>query len=280
MMLGNSLRRLIGFRSRLDAMTKFRQPIRKGNKGGDVLAVKRALKAMGRGHGVTLNYVAGPNFVADIKAIQKKHNLHADGVYGLKTHAVVAPHFDKFGVWLYTHAKIRSLAPVRANSQTSAEFLLGSPKYHADNSADLNDLRATAAGKRVPSQCGGYVWIDARPLQAICHLIALGYKIGTYAICSDHHCDGMRGHAGGFCIDISSINGVSVAENSQRAKTLVLEVTRALNAAGSLKPHQLISGGYGNHRDKECSACSIPAADSFYGSVTMAQHCNHIHIGY
>lgn len=260
---------------------KFRQPIRKGDKGGDILAVKRALKLRKGKHTFTLNYTAGPAFVDEIKALQKSLNLKVDGVYGPKTHAVLAPTFDKFGVWLYNHSAIRNPTPPKsASAKVYAKFLLASDKYHADNPGDLNDLRATAAGQKVSSQCGGQVWIDPRPLGAIVHLISLGYKIGTYAICSDHHCDGYRGHSGGFCVDISSINGISVAENSSRARALVLEVDRALHMSGPLVPHQLISGGYGNHRDSTISALSIPAADSFYGAETMQQHCNHIHVGY
>jgi hypothetical protein len=60
----------------------------------------------------------------------------------------------------------------------------------------------------------------------------------------------------------------------------VLGIDKALHSAGPLKPRQLISGGVGNVRDSEISALSIPAADSFFGTPTMLDHCNHIHVGY
>ena len=63
-------------------------------------------------------------------------------------------------------------------------------KYRADNPGDLRDLEATAAGKAVWSQAGRYVHVDRRPLATLVWLIRQGYKIGTFAICSDHHYDG------------------------------------------------------------------------------------------
>jgi hypothetical protein len=56
-------------------------------------------------------------------------------------------------------------------------------------------------------------------------------------------------------------------------------VDTALHHAGDLTPRQLISGGCGNVADAEIAGFTIPNA-AFFGAPTMAEHCNHIHVGY
>jgi hypothetical protein len=127
----------------------------------------------------------------------------------------------------------------------------------------------------------GQVSLDARTIRVILWLIDQGYTIGTFSWCEDHSDDGKDGHAGGHAVDISSINRVSIATDSTQAKVNTMTVARLLNGlTGDLAPRQLICGGYGNKRDAIISALSIPAADAFYGAVTMQQHTNHIHVGY
>lgn len=50
---------------------------------------------------------AGPAWEHAIRAIQHNHGLHVDGIYGKQTHAIVARHFDEYGVKLYKAASIR-----------------------------------------------------------------------------------------------------------------------------------------------------------------------------
>jgi hypothetical protein len=268
-------------------MIKFRQLIKPGQDGRDIKAVKRAMRKMHvkNSGALVVNKHAGHAFVTCIKTIQRNHGLKVDGIYGPTTHGIIAPHFDIYGRYLYRTARIRKavVPPLTSkDAQVFAKQLLTynkEGKYHADNSGDLYDIQRTAIGLPVWSQGGYWVHIDYRPLKLLCALIAAGHKIGTYAICSDHHYDGPHGHSGGLAVDISSIDGKSVA--SYNAKTVTLNLAKKIhNMPGDLRPWQEICGGYGNHRDSEISAQSIPAADSFYGSVTMYQHCNHIHVGY
>lgn len=147
------------------------------------------------------------------------------------------------------------------------------------------DLRASALNRKVNSACGGSVFIDIRCIQMILWLIQQGYKIGTYAWCSDHHCDGMSGHSGGHAVDIAIINGIGV--NQESCGPLVVQIDTLLNkhAPDGLRPRQLISGGFGNHRDQTCTSLCItdPVGqnpDSYYTPGVMAEHCNHIHVGY
>jgi hypothetical protein len=261
----------------------FRQEIRRGNVGLDVLATKRALQAVGFG-GIALTQKAGSVWEHDVARMQRAHNLQADGVYGKATHAVLVRHFDGYSTWLYRHAKLRPRRPAVPNSaQAAAKLLLEHHRhgrYRADNPGDLRDVEATAAGHAVFSQGGYWVHVDARVMQALCLLVAHFGEIGTYAICSDHHNDGPHGHAGGHAFDVSTIAGVSVAERSARSRRNVLALDRTLRAAGRLRPRQLISGGYGRRRDAACSLLSLPGADWYYGSRTMAGHCDHVHGGY
>ncbi len=256
-------------------MTPFRQTILPGETGSDVTAVKHAYVRMGvAGAGALADTNrAGPAFVTVTKTVQRQHRLKVDGIYGEQTHAIVAPHFNARDVVLYRAAKIRDRPPPpppAGDAQALAKKLL------------VHHLQATAAGKAVWSQGGYWVHIDPRPLRLMCWLIEEeAHKIGTFAICSDHHDDGPHGHAGGFAFDLSSIDGVSVAATSAKARSLTLAVaTQIMKAPELVHPRQLICGGYGNHRDSAISACSLPGADGYYGATVMQEHTNHLHSGF
>lgn len=85
----------------------FKQPIVAGEHGRDVMATKRALRAMRFAHISLKRDKAGKAWEASIRSVQHQHALTVDGVYGPKTHAVVAPHMDAYARWLYTHARLR-----------------------------------------------------------------------------------------------------------------------------------------------------------------------------
>lgn len=269
------------------AIPKFRQVIRPGANGSDVWAVKRALIKMHvKGSGSLAHTKnAGESFVKCIKTVERNHDKKVDGIYGPQVHKIIAPYFDLYGRLLYRTAAIRKppTPPVPVgNAQSLARRLLtyhAQGKYHADNPGDMNDIRSAADGKAVWSRGGYYTHIDPKVFEVLIWLIEEGHKIGTFAICSDHSNDGPHGHAGGRAVDISSIDGVSVAAHN--ARNVTLQIARVLhNAPAALKPRQLICGGYGYIRDWEISDYCIPAADSFYGSETMREHCNHIHCGF
>ena len=272
--------------------TPYRQPIYPGNVGTDVTAVKRALVEMGI-HGAgglivtgSAARVAGQSFVAVLRTAQSLHRLTADGKYGPATHAFVAPHFDAYGVQLYREAPIRVNPVPPAPGGSAAAFakkLLAydkSGKYRADNGGDLRDIQATSEGKAVWSQGGKYVHLDERILEVVCWLIEHGHaEVGTFALCSDHSFDGWHGHAGGLAVDVSSVQGLGVVSSAARAVTLAAAKALHSSVPAHLKPRQLICGGYGGVRDSEISACTIPSA-GYYGTTTMSEHCNHIHVGY
>jgi hypothetical protein len=268
------------------SLVAYRQPIRPGDQGTDVLAVKRALRKLGvpGSGGLVLSRSAGVSFVACIRTVQRQHHLAADGIYGAATHKLVAAAFDAYGAMLYRTAAIRHPPPppVPSTAVAAAQKLLAlraQGAYRADNPGDLRDIEAAAEGKPVWSQGGYWVHVSPAPLRTLCWLIEdRGFKLGTYAICSDHSNDGPHGHAGGLAVDISSVDGVSIAAGDGR--TGALKVAQALHSApASYRPRQLICGGYGNHYDPEISALTIPSA-AFYGQATMRDHYGHCHAGF
>jgi hypothetical protein len=267
-------------------MIAFRQLILPGDVGADVLAVKHTLRRMGvdGNDAITMNNKAGPAYVATLRQAQANAGLIADGRYRRDTHAIIAPHFTSADEALYGRATIRRPRPhpdvVSGDAATNARKLLelqAQGKYRADNPGDLNDVAATAAGRPVHSQSGKLVSIDPRVMQVLVHLIGNGHTIGTSAICSDHHDDGPHGHAGGRAVDISTVDGQSIA--SRAARAAVIELDKELHNAGALVPRQLITGGVGNVIDQTIARLTIPNP-GFYGRETMKQHTNHVHVGY
>lgn len=268
-------------------MIAYRQPIRPGDSGSDVTAVKRTMKRMGIKGASAMNgaNVAGPAFIEVLDTVLRMHKQKSDHIYGPNAHAIIAPNFKAYDAYLYRTAKIRKPPepdPPHGTAQEEAKLLLklsAAGKYHADNPGDLADIQRTANGQPVWSQGGYWVHVDPRPLRLLVWLIEnQGFEIGTFAICSDHHNDGPHGHAGGLATDISSINRTSIA--SPGARALTLKVAQLLHShAGALTPRQLICDGYGYLHDWEISACTIPSA-AFYGGTTMSQHRNHIHAGF
>ncbi len=151
-------------------------------------------------------------------------------------------------------------------------------RWTPEGPSDLHDIQATSKGHQVHCVGGRPVHIDERVIRVLIWLIEKkGHAIGTFAICSDHSFDSPNGHAGGLAVDISRIDGQSVASASARDQ--VIAVDNELHHAGELTPRQLISGGVGNVGDAEIAGLTIPNA-AFYGAETMAEHCNHVHVGY
>jgi hypothetical protein len=266
-------------------MIAFKQLILLGDVGSDVLAVKHTLRRMAiKGNEkIRMNNTAGRAFVATLRNAQAQGHITVDGKYGQQTHTLIAPRFTPGDEALYRQAAIRrpGMSLVSGDAAANARKLLqfqARGKYHADNPGDLSDIQATAEGRAVRSKHHGQmVHIDARVMQVLVHLIDLGHTIGTFAICSDHHDDTLRGHAGGLAVDISTIDGHPV--NSSSARAVVIQVDKELRNAGALRPRQLITGGVGNKIDQTIKALTLPNPD-FYDSQTLQAHTTHIHVGY
>jgi hypothetical protein len=267
-------------------MVKFRQVIRRGQHGRDVKAVKDGLirmKAQGYKKLNPKSDKAGSSFVQVIKNLQHNKHLKVDGVYGAKTHDIVARHFSLFDNWRYRTAAIRKppKPPAPTTGQAAAKRLLElhqQGKFHDDRGTIMPQIQTAAAGKPVRNELGQYMYLNAKMLRTLVWLIDVkGFKIGCFAMCSDHRYDAPRGHAGGHAVDISSVNGISVSSGS--VKPALINLLNALHSAGELTPWQLISGGYAYHSDADCRSRCIPYA-GFYGSFTLTLHENHVHMGH
>lgn len=167
-----------------------------------------------------------------------------------------------------------------------------SGKYSCDNATDCEDLEKTVRGDSLAGTGGCTAKaLDKRVLQMLLFAIEAGqFKVGTYALCGAHFDDGPTGHAGGFAVDISSVNGVGVVTDSRASRDNTLKMDQFLNKLPKeLKVRQLISWGYGNHPykpmgdlqifdSKPCGGAS--ACEAIYEPETELDHMNHIHAGY
>jgi hypothetical protein len=153
-----------------------------------------------------------------------------------------------------------------------------------DDHTGYQQMQATGAGKPLYFN-GTEVHLDPKIIALVIYLITeKNYQIHTSAWCTDHpRIDSPRGHNGGHAVDISRLNGVRVDTLSPQCYQLVLGMDQLLNGLrGFLEPRQVISGGYGNTRDKVlASYCLPPGSETgYYDEGTLAGHCDHIHVGY
>lgn len=78
----------------------FRRRLARGSKGGDVLAVKRALSVAGHMKWGGFTRTFGIYAERSLKRFQKAKGLKPTGIYSMETHRKLAPHFDRYGAWL------------------------------------------------------------------------------------------------------------------------------------------------------------------------------------
>lgn len=164
-------------------------------------------------------------------------------------------------------------------------------KYSCDNGGDCVDLQNTAAGTSIK---GGSCLVDSfnpKVLQLIVYLLDNGFKIGTYALCSDHPTfDGRngRGHVNGDAVDIDQVNGAFIGQDNPSSGAEGLKLDQFLTSLpAALNPDQLLSYGYGNHYYAPMAALQMAngalcttTCVSFYTLTVENEHTNHIHVGY
>lgn len=180
-----------------------------------------------------------------------------------------------------------------SDTVSMAQALLNYQKtgqYHCDNQQDCTDLQKIIDGQSLAGSEGCQAeTLDPRVLRLLLYIISNGYKVGTYALCGDHEFDSSRGHSGGYAVDISSVNGASLGQNTQAAASEGLKLDLFLNnLPAELKVRQQISYGYGQTVYSSAMAATQQYNGSLCGSrceaiYTLAvenQHKNHIHVGY
>lgn len=163
-------------------------------------------------------------------------------------------------------------------------------RYNCDNPGDCTDLQKVVSGQSLAGSSGCQAkTLDPRVIQLLLYLIESGnFKVGTYAMCGDHSFDSPRGHSGGFAVDISSVNGVAINQDTQAAATQGVAMDKFLNnLPTALQLNQQISYGYGNHpyqpmadlQQADGKLCTSSCV-SFYTLAVEQEHENHIHAGF
>jgi hypothetical protein len=165
-----------------------------------------------------------------------------------------------------------------------------SGQYSCDNPGDCADLQKIVNGQSLSGSSGCQAQtLDTKVLQLMLYIIENGkFKLGTYALCGDHSNDGPNGHSGGKAVDISTINGAALNQDTAQAGAEGLKMDQFLNnLPAGLALNQQISYGYGGHYSQPMAAlqqyngqlCNSSCV-SIYGSTTESEHTNHIHAGY
>lgn len=132
-------------------VVKYRQPIRPGDVGKDVLAVRHVL--VKRGFDVPpVGYVAGELFSDAIGQVQKNHSQPVDRVYGPLTHAILSVDFTIKDRALYASAALRRpyVNPFAHASVVPGRIDMG-VDYHGTGPI-------TAIGKATVIALGGAGW--------------------------------------------------------------------------------------------------------------------------
>jgi prophage tail gpP-like protein len=161
---------------------------------------------------------------------------------------------------------------------------------YKDGNDTKTELQLTAQGKRVPSKCGGEVFLDDMPLKSILLLLDNGYKVGAWVFCSTHDCHvdcgnppcSVSRHAVGFAVDISHIGKgatghLSLGTGGLTCATLTIQAMDLIRL--TLNPSQIICDGVGNDHIDEVAAHQWNRG-KLQPSWVVGGHTNHIHVGF
>jgi hypothetical protein len=130
------------------AMRLIRQ-MRQGDKGPDVLALKRAMRAGTNARGIVRNRKFGGALNRAVRELQKKNGLPIDGIYGELTHKILLPFFDKYGLMLLAQAP--TLSPAEQTFNRLLSFMEKMTRdtpgylYGGGHTKPLTDVKTTDA---------------------------------------------------------------------------------------------------------------------------------------
>ena len=150
----------------------YTREIRKGMKGKDCKAVKRALHKSGVGPKTRDNEQFGDLATRALRNFQKHHGLKVDGIYGLATHRRLAPFFDAYGAWLMGQARAMTGEEAK-RSVIVATAMLGYRQratiHYTQGSLRMEGVRRHVKPPDVPhyEDCSSFVtwlyWVAAAP---------------------------------------------------------------------------------------------------------------------
>lgn len=148
-------------------------------------------------------------------------------------------------------------------------------RYRDDNGQQLKQLEKVAAGRKLLSQCGYSVHMDARVLSFILWLLDNGIMVGTFAFVEDHRCNDGQ-HPKGQAVDISSLGEnlrwYPLNVPNENARRLTMQMMRMAREFGCW---DLICNGVGR-LDTGVQALQIDNGKTRAG-VWETDHTNHAH---
>jgi hypothetical protein len=111
--------------------------------------------------------------------------------------------------------------------------------------------------------------VDRRVLATLEFLAASGFKPTVSALKCGHSLMTVSGHisehSSGNAVDIAAVNGIPITGHQGKGSITELVIQRLLTLQGTMKPHQIIS------------LMTFPGTDNTFA---MADHYNHIHVGF
>jgi hypothetical protein len=111
--------------------------------------------------------------------------------------------------------------------------------------------------------------VDRRVLATLEYLAASGFKPTVTSLKCGHSFLTASGnvseHTAGTAVDIAAVNGIPVAGHQGKGSITELLIQRLLTLQGTMKPHQIIS---------------LMTFDGADNTVAMADHADHVHVGW
>ena len=134
-------------------IVQFKRTLKKGARGPDVVAVKRALRrakcyTVPKGQEMTTQL--GPRAIAGIKKFQRTHDLKADGIYGIRTHRKLMRFFDSYGARLMSRAPDPTTMTASLRQRILAEALWGYNNRYSIRYAQVRPMTALNRGHALP----------------------------------------------------------------------------------------------------------------------------------
>ena len=137
-------------RAKRRRVVQFKRTLKKGARGPDVVAVKRALRRAKCYRIKPASAQLGPKAVTAIKKFQKQHKLKADGVYGVRTHRALMRYFDNYGALLMSRAPEPQTFTTSIRQRILAEALWGYNNRYRIWYSQVRPMRARNKGHRLP----------------------------------------------------------------------------------------------------------------------------------
>ena len=153
------------------AVAPFGRELHEGVAGRDVVAVKRALRAWKPTSITNRTSTYGAGAVKAVAAFQKAHRKPGTGVYDKATHALLAPFFDAYGVFLLMHSQPAEPSP-RKKLVIAALALMN---YHRDTgrvhyTEDKRRMSVVRNREKVPFS--HVLWEDCSSFVTACYFLA------------------------------------------------------------------------------------------------------------